>query len=82
MVHTVLSDAKLQSISCEEAAKLSRQGWTLVDVRLAGDFEKGHAEGAVNAPMYRFVEGQASAARGGAIRRPGPSRGRSQVAAV
>lgn len=57
VVHTVLSDAKLQTVSCEEAAKLQRQGWTIVDVRLEGDFARGHAEGAVNVPLYRFVKG-------------------------
>ncbi|KIZ04155.1 hypothetical protein MNEG_3803 [Monoraphidium neglectum] len=58
VVHTVLNDAGLKTVSCEEAAKLSKQGWTLIDVRLAGDFEKWHAEGAVNVPLYRYVEGQ------------------------
>ncbi len=36
---------------------MMRQGWTLIDVRLAGDFDKAHAEGAASVPLYRFVEG-------------------------
>jgi rhodanese-related sulfurtransferase len=36
---------------------MSRKGWTLVDVRLAAEFEALHAEGAINVPMYRYVEG-------------------------
>jgi rhodanese-related sulfurtransferase len=34
---------------------MQRQGWTLVDVRLASDFERISAEGSVNVPMYRWV---------------------------
>ncbi|KAI8473560.1 MAG: hypothetical protein J3K34DRAFT_410488 [Monoraphidium minutum] len=60
VVHTVLSDAGLKSVSVEEARKLARQGWKLVDVRLEGDFEKAHAEGAVSVPLYRYVEGQSA----------------------
>ncbi|GBF96899.1 hypothetical protein Rsub_09904 [Raphidocelis subcapitata] len=58
VVHTVLKDEKLKSVSCEEARQLASRGWRLVDVRLAADFERGHAEGAVSVPMYRFVEGK------------------------
>jgi rhodanese-related sulfurtransferase len=57
VIHTVLSDSKLQTVSPEEAKRLQASGWTLVDVRLAGDFDRAHAAGAVSAPMYRFVEG-------------------------
>lgn len=38
-----------------QAYKLQRQGWTLVDVRLATDFERISAEGSINVPMYRCV---------------------------
>jgi hypothetical protein len=75
VVHTVLSDAKLKSISCEEALKLQGQGWTLVDVRLEGDFVRGHAEGAVNVPLYRFVEGRVGALGGRWVGRAGVSVG-------
>lgn len=57
VVHTTLTDAGLKSVDVQEAAKLQRQGWTLVDVRLASDFERQSAAGSVNVPMYRFVAG-------------------------
>eukprot|EP00877_Chromochloris_zofingiensis_P007463 jgi/Chrzof1/2970/Cz12g06140.t1 len=57
VVHTTLTDAGLKSISPQEAQALQSQGWTLVDVRLAADFEKWRAEGAVNVPLYRYVQG-------------------------
>jgi hypothetical protein len=65
VVHTVLKDSNLKSISCEEARKLASQGWRLVDVRLAGDFDRGHAEGAESVPLYRFVEGRVRGAAPG-----------------
>jgi hypothetical protein len=45
VVHTVLSDAGLKSVSCAEAEKMAKQGWTLVDVRLSGDFDKARCVG-------------------------------------
>jgi hypothetical protein len=36
-----------------QAAKLQRQGWTLVDVRLASEFDAVSAAGSINVPMYR-----------------------------
>jgi rhodanese-related sulfurtransferase len=59
VVHTTLTDAGLKTVDVQEAIKLQRQGWTLVDVRLAADFDKLSAEGAVNVPMYRYVAGNA-----------------------
>jgi rhodanese-related sulfurtransferase len=38
-----------------QALELSRKGWTLVDFRLATEFDALHAEGAINVPMYRCV---------------------------
>ncbi len=32
------------------------QGWTIVDVRIEGDYAKGHCEGAINLPLFRFVQ--------------------------
>ncbi len=32
------------------------KGWTIVDVRIEGDYAKGHCEGAVNLPLFRFVQ--------------------------
>ncbi|KAF8061385.1 Acad10 [Scenedesmus sp. PABB004] len=57
VVHTTLSDAGMKGVDVQEAAKLQKQGWTLVDVRLAGDFDKSSAAGSINVPMYRLVEG-------------------------
>jgi hypothetical protein len=31
------------------------QGWTLLDVRLEGDFEGNAAEGAINVPLFRYT---------------------------
>jgi hypothetical protein len=36
-----------------------KRGAALVDVRLAVDFEKEHAAGAVNAPLFQFTAGDA-----------------------
>ncbi len=36
---------------------MQKQGWTIVDVRIEGDFDKNHAVGAVNIPFFRFVQG-------------------------
>jgi rhodanese-related sulfurtransferase len=38
-----------------QAAKLRKAGWTLVDVRLASDFDNMSAEGSINVPMFRYV---------------------------
>jgi rhodanese-related sulfurtransferase len=38
-----------------QAYKLQSQGWTLVDVRLAAEFDNTSADGSVNVPMYRCV---------------------------
>lgn len=60
VVHTTLSDAGLKSVDVEEARKLSRAGWTLVDVRLASDFDAMSAEGSINVPMFRLVAGNSA----------------------
>jgi len=57
VVHTTLKEAGLQSVSPEEADKLAKKGWTLVDVRQVNQFESEHAEGALNIPLYRYVQG-------------------------
>jgi rhodanese-related sulfurtransferase len=36
---------------------MQSQGWTLVDVRIAGDYDALHAAGAINIPLFRFVQG-------------------------
>lgn len=64
MVHTVLNDAGLKTVTVEEAAKLRKQGWTLIDVRLKDDYDRGHAEGAISVPLYRYVEGKVRGSTG------------------
>lgn len=56
-VHTELSNQGLKGVTPAEAQKLASKGWTLVDVRLADDFEQSHVKGAINLPLYRYVEG-------------------------
>ncbi|GIL91563.1 hypothetical protein Vretifemale_19161, partial [Volvox reticuliferus] len=56
-IHTLLVSKGLRSVTPEEALALQDQGWTIVDVRLATDFEQVHAAGAVSLPLYRYVEG-------------------------
>jgi len=34
---------------------MMEKGYTLLDVRLAKDFEKAHATGAINVPLFRPV---------------------------
>lgn len=60
VVHTVLTEAKLRSVPASEAAEMQSQGWTLLDVRLETEYEQQHAAGAVNAPFYRYVQGDSS----------------------
>lgn len=57
VVHTTLTMKGLKSVSPKEALKMQSQGWTIVDVRIEGDFDKSHAQGAVNVPFFRFVQG-------------------------
>lgn len=58
VIHTELNDAGLKGVSPEEASKLIQKGWTMVDVRLAVDFEREHPEGALSIPLFRPVEGR------------------------
>lgn len=51
MVWSGLTSAGVKSISAGEALALQGKGWTLVDVRLAKDFEKGHCEGELPTPV-------------------------------
>ncbi|PNH05586.1 Rhodanese-like domain-containing protein 14, chloroplastic, partial [Tetrabaena socialis] len=56
-VHTLLVGKGLRSVTPQEAQTLQGQGWTIVDVRLASDFEKVRAAGSLSLPIYRYVEG-------------------------
>ena len=58
-----------------QAYKLQKQGWTLVDVRLATDFDRVSAQGSLNVPMYRCVVWG-----GAAVVMRTPSRGHSEGA--
>lgn len=57
VVHAELTEAGVKSVTAEEAAKLQSQGWVIIDVRVEGDFASQHCEGAVNIPLFRFVQG-------------------------
>jgi rhodanese-related sulfurtransferase len=57
VVHTLLTEKRLKSVTPSEALKMQSQGWTLVDVRIAGDYDALHAAGAINIPLFRFVQG-------------------------
>ena len=37
---------------------MQRDGWILLDCRLANNFENAHIEGSVSVPLYRGVEGR------------------------
>lgn len=54
----VLSQKGLKCVTPEEAFKLTSKGWKIVDVRIAGDFDKQAAAGAISLPMYQTVEGE------------------------
>jgi rhodanese-related sulfurtransferase len=58
VMHMALKEANLQTISPQEAEKLSKSGWIFADVRMEIDFEKQHAVKAINLPLFRFVEGE------------------------
>lgn len=50
-------DKELKSLSPENAKSLTDSGeWVLIDVRPGEDFEKGHAQGAVSAPLFRSMD--------------------------
>jgi hypothetical protein len=40
-----------------QATELQKQGWTIVDVRVADKYEKEHIEGSVSIPLFRPVQG-------------------------
>lgn len=53
-----LMDFKLDSIEPEEAEKLQKAGWTLLDVRVADNYNHQHILGSINIPLYRYVQGK------------------------
>lgn len=57
VVWQTLTDEGVKMVTSEEASKMATKGWTIVDVRLTGDFDKQHAEGAINLPLFRYVQG-------------------------
>eukprot|EP00955_Chlamydomonas_euryale_P044682 352949-Chlamydomonas_euryale.AAC.11 len=57
VVWQTLVDEGVKTVTCEQAESMMKKGWTLVDVRLEADYERQHAEGAINVPLYRPVQG-------------------------
>ncbi|KAG1680354.1 hypothetical protein FOA52_015444 [Chlamydomonas sp. UWO 241] len=57
VVWQTLTDEGVKMVTCEEASNMTSKGWTIVDVRLSGDYEKQHAAGAINLPLFRYVQG-------------------------
>ena len=57
VMHTYLTTKKLKTINQEAALAAMKKGATLVDVRLAIDYEKEHAAGAVSVPLFRITAG-------------------------
>ena len=41
-----------------QAADLMKEGWTIVDVRVADKYEKDHIKGSVSIPLFRPVQGE------------------------
>lgn len=57
-MHTELVRRKVRCVEPEEAHNAVSSGKAvLLDVRLPKQFEKGHADGAVNIPLYRITAG-------------------------
>ena len=51
-----LQEAGVRSVSPQEAAAMCRdEGYTLLDIRTAPEYEKTHAGGALSAPLYRPI---------------------------
>ncbi|KAF5833516.1 hypothetical protein DUNSADRAFT_10167 [Dunaliella salina] len=59
LIHTELNSIGLKSVTPEQAFQMQKKGWTIVDVRIEGDYDKQHAAGAINIPLYRFTQGTA-----------------------
>lgn len=59
MIHTELNSIGLKSVTPEQAFQMQKKGWTIVDVRIEGDYDAQHPAGAVSIPLYRFTQGTA-----------------------
>jgi len=58
VVHTFLTEKKLKSMPAAEVAKEVQSGKAvLVDIRDPVNFAKEHAEGSINVPLFRQVQG-------------------------
>ena len=66
-----LVQKKLRSVDQDEALALMKRGATLLDVRMATDFAKERAAGAVNAPLFQLTAGDAAWVRSCRRRRVG-----------
>lgn len=61
VVFNYLTKQRLETISPETAkSRVDAGEWVLVDVRLGEQYEAGHAEGAVSAPIYETIGFQGS----------------------
>ena len=40
-----------------QAEGLMKEGWTIVDVRVADKYEANHIKGSISIPLYRAVQG-------------------------
>eukprot|EP00967_Tisochrysis_lutea_P022984 scaffold26256_cov26-Tisochrysis_lutea.AAC.1 len=56
MIHTELNSIGLKSVTPEQAFQMQKKGWTIVDVRIEGDYDAQHPAGAVSIPLYRFTQ--------------------------
>ena len=57
MCHTYLVEKGLQSLTPAEAREAAGGGAVLLDVRLRDSYNDEHAAGALNAPLFRDIEG-------------------------
>ena len=55
--HTYLVEKGLQSLTPAEAREAAGGGAVLLDVRLRDSYDAEHAAGALNAPLFRDIEG-------------------------
>eukprot|EP01025_Chloroclados_australasicus_P010940 TRINITY_DN14669_c1_g1_i2.p2 TRINITY_DN14669_c1_g1~~TRINITY_DN14669_c1_g1_i2.p2 ORF type:complete len:273 (-),score=24.76 TRINITY_DN14669_c1_g1_i2:257-1045(-) len=58
VMYETLKELGIKSVDAAEAQKLMKRGYTLVDVRLAADYDKLHAADALSVPLFRPVQGK------------------------
>lgn len=55
VMHTYLDSQGLKSITPTKALEMVKEGYTILDVRITSEYEKGHGVGTKSAPMFRLV---------------------------